>query len=458
MSSLGPEAADPVKLLEGAGVPIYLLDEDRRIVFLNAPCAAWLGIEAAALIGQKCNYHTAVEGDGAPTVAAGLCPPPQVFSGHARSGLVSYARPDGQLVYRRGHFLPLDDGADESSPVLAVLEAGDCKPDESPADDPLETQLHEAVGRFRRQMAGRFAADRLIGSSPAMTRVRAQVRAAAGTAAHVLVSGPAGSGKDHTAKAIHYGQREPGLLVPMDCAVLETNVVRSALRTLCSRSASRPAGSTLLLESVERMPGEVQAELNEMLRDDRLQMRVVSTTIRPPAELSGEGGLLAELVYRLSTLVIELPPLLSRQEDLPLLVQAAVEELNASSMRQVAGLRREAMDYLVAYPWPGNLDELSAVVRDVHQRSRGAEITPRDLPKQIYWGIDAAAHPPKSDDAIVLEEFLANVEKELIARAMRRAKNNKSKAAKLLGLTRPRLYRRLVQLGLEPPKDKPDSP
>ncbi len=116
------------------------------------------------------------------------------------------------------------------------------------------------------------------------------------------------------------------------------------------------------------------------------------------------------------------------------------------------------MDYLVAYPWPGNIDELAAIVREVHGKAQGVEITPRDLPKQIYWGVDAMAHQARGDEPIVLEEFLARVEKELIARAMRRAKNNKSKAAKLLGLTRPRLYRRLVQLGLEQPDPRGAEP
>ena len=76
-------------------------------------------------------------------------------------------------------------------------------------------------------------------------------------------------------------------------------------------------------------------------------------------------------------------------------------------------------------------------------------MTARDLPEKILWAADATAHPRRSDDPIELEQFLAGMEKELITRALRRAKGNKSKAARLLGLTRPRLYRRLIQLGLE---------
>jgi DNA-binding NtrC family response regulator len=84
-------------------------------------------------------------------------------------------------------------------------------------------------------------------------------------------------------------------------------------------------------------------------------------------------------------------------------------------------------------------------------------VTERDLSDAVRWAAHAATHPPRLDEVIVLEEFLARVEKELLARALRRAKGNKSKAAKLLGLTRPRLYRRLVALGLERPDGNQDN-
>jgi DNA-binding NtrC family response regulator len=190
-----------------------------------------------------------------------------------------------------------------------------------------------------------------------------------------------------------------------------------------------------------------------MLRAGTLRMRVVATSASPLEELVAVGQLSHELACALSTLVIELPPLAKRLDDLPLLAQAILEETNAATFRQIAGFAAEALDQLAAYPWPGNLDELAAVVRETHEKAQGSEITVHDLPKQIHWGVDVAGHP-RIDESIVLGDFLGRVEKELIARAMRRAKGNKSKAAKLLGLTRPRLYRRLVQLGFEQPEPK----
>jgi transcriptional regulator with PAS, ATPase and Fis domain len=452
MSRFRTTAADLARFLEDGAAPVYLLDEDRRIVFCNDACALWVGLAPDQLVGQQCNYHPPDEPSGAAAAASGLCPPPKVFSGRAQFARVSCTKPDGSLVYRQGHFLPLGDGQDESAPVIAVLDVADCPPDAGPDDGRGEAELHDLVRRFRHQMAGHFTAESLIGNSPLIVRARGQVELAARTNVGVLIVGPNGSGKDHAARAIHFSQREPGPLVPLACAVLETNLLRSTLRAARARNAAQRAnGGTLLLGDVDYMPPEAQEDLLAFLAGGTLGMRVVATSAQPLAEMVAEERFSHELACRLSTLVIELPPLARRLDDLPLLAQAMLEEVNATSSRQMSGFTAEALDLLAAYSWPGNVDELGAVVRESHARAQAGEVAARDLPKQIHWSLDAASHPSRADEAIVLVDFLARVEKELIARAMRRAKGNKSKAAKLLGLTRPRLYRRLVQSGLERP-------
>jgi PAS domain-containing protein len=116
-------ATDLARFLDGGAAPVYVLDEDRRIIFCNAACASWLGLKVEALLGQQCNYHAPVQSpsrDGSAdqpvSHVAGLCPPPQVFSGRATAALVTCRRPDdGQVVHRRGQFLPLARGEDERS-------------------------------------------------------------------------------------------------------------------------------------------------------------------------------------------------------------------------------------------------------------------------------------------------------------------------------------------------------
>jgi DNA-binding NtrC family response regulator len=133
-----------------------------------------------------------------------------------------------------------------------------------------------------------------------------------------------------------------------------------------------------------------------------------------------------------------------------------LEEVNLRRGKQVGGFSPEALDVLADYSWPGNVDELIDVVSSAHERCEGTEIGLRDLPHKIHLAADSAVHPRRPEETIVLDEFLARIERELLNRAMVQAKGNKSKAARLLGLTRPRLYRRLVQLGLEP--DGEDGP
>jgi DNA-binding NtrC family response regulator len=130
------------------------------------------------------------------------------------------------------------------------------------------------------------------------------------------------------------------------------------------------------------------------------------------------------------------------------LAQLSLEQANARGSKQVGRFAEEALDALAAYPWRRNLDELDEIVRQAHANAQGPQVTLDDLPPRIRLAADAAAHPRPPVETIVLEEFLADIERELIERALAQAKGNKTQAAQLLGLTRPRLYRRLVQLGL----------
>ncbi len=444
-------AVDLARLLDDSDAPIYVLDDERRIVFCNDACQRWTGVSADDLIGRQCMYHSPEDGSGLDALIAALCPPPKVFSGQPQQAVVALAGPDGQTRQRRGHFWPLSDGQDESAAVIALLEPREFV--EPPAHEaaPSDLRLHDQVRRFRQEMAQAFRFEGFLGTSPMIVRARAQIELAAASGANVVILGPRGSGKDHAARTIHYRASEPGPLVPLSCAMLETNLMRSTLRALAARNtAPRGAAGTLLLDDVEGMPTEAQADLLELLRSGALRARVIATATRPLDTLASDV-FSRELACLLGTITLVLPPLGQRLEDLPLLAQAFLEAANARPGKQIGGFSADALDFLAAYSWPGNIDELGAIVREAHDRATGGEVTLKDLPRQLHWAADAAAHPPRDAQPIVLEEFLARVERELITRAIKRAKGNKSKAAKWLGLTRPRLYRRLVQLGLEPP-------
>jgi DNA-binding NtrC family response regulator len=452
-------AADLARLLSAVPTPIYALNGERRIVYANSACAAWLSIPLEELVGPTTAYHSSPIAEVGVAKAAGLCPPPEVFSGRRMLAIVEVGHAEGQRSRRRAEFIPLGAEDDEFVAILAFVEATDLAPDaglstdESRGDAAEASALHNRLHRFHSHLRAPWQMDRLVGDSPAMTRVRAQVQLAWVSPASVLIVGPHGSGRQHVAKSIHYGQpkQEIGDLVPLSCSLVPSDVLQSAIGKMVRPPTTTPSDptATILLNDVDQLSADIQAELADLLARRALPSRIIATSACRLADLVARRQFRADLEGQLSTIEIHLPPLAERREDIPLLAQMFLEELNAEGKRQLQGFTPEALDQLAAYPWPGNIDELSGMVAEACRAAEGRLVTPRDLPQRIYVAAAAERRPRRVDDAINLSKFLAGVELELIERALRRAKGNKTKAAKLLGLTRPRLYRRMVQLGLE---------
>jgi DNA-binding NtrC family response regulator len=160
-----------------------------------------------------------------------------------------------------------------------------------------------------------------------------------------------------------------------------------------------------------------------------------------------------DLYYALTSLVIRVAPLRERLSELPLLAQHLLERLNLRGARQRSGFSPDALAALTGYDWPGNLRELARVIDAAHQTGAGDLIETDDLPADIRGHLAAAYLPPPLPPPITpLDELLTQVERRLIEHAMQRAGQNKSRAAELLGISRPRLYRRIKELNL------PDEP
>jgi len=449
MSRPRTSATQLVHVLNAASRPIYVLDEEWRVVFCNRPGLQWLGLTEADLLGVRCAYHSSDDVSPAEAAAAGLCPPP----GHATDRRFS-AAVSGPQGDRQAMFIPLG-GGDGSCPLLVIVESdpsADAVPAGEATEGPSWPQLHEQLRRVRRALAAQFRFERLVGSGLAMRRARAQAELAAQSRASLLVVGPPGSGRQHLATAIHHAaQPDAGPLIPLSCSLLSTELMESTVHALAVRQAGKQVAGSLLLNEVDQLSAEVQGDLTAMLIARPFPLRLMATARQSLLELAAAGRFRAELAAVLTTIVIELPPLAQRREDIPLLAQLFLEDLNARGEKQVAGFTPEALDRLDLYPWPGNLDELARVVAEAHAQTEDAEIDLPSLPNRLQLAADALAHPRRKEESIVLDEFLHRVERELILRALKRSKGNKAKAARLLGLTRPRLYRRMVLLGLEQP-------
>jgi len=453
-------AASLWRLLERAPQALYLVDEERRLVLMSDRCAALLEVSAEELVGRECRYHSASpelgEAESSPTVEllARLCPPPQCFCGEKCQGTIEWSGEGREARSIGARFEPLGSAEDPAGVLVWLGE---------PVDEAGETpsghaqRLHAQLQQLAAELRWRHRPESLVGTSAAARRLRTQVQLAMESAVPVTLFGPRGSGTLHVAQTVHYGRlgAEARTLHLLECGLLDADLIDATLEALVARPGV-PRGeptTTLILADVEELPSELQRDLGKLLAAGRIAARVMATSRARLSELAASGGFDARLATMLGALEIQLLPLLQRREDLPQLAQAFLERLNAIHPKQLAGFTPEALERLAGYAWPGNFDELIEVLAQVHEQVEGPYVTVRDLPRHVQLALDPAVARRPAEEPIVLDELLADVEREMIGRALKRARGNKAKAARWLGLTRPRLYRRMVQLGLEPADD-----
>jgi DNA-binding NtrC family response regulator len=474
--------ASLLALLQASDRPIYAVDDEGRIAFCNPALERWIDLAADRILGRIVEYHSeTTEGSYSSSdhsgPITGLCPPPQALAGAACSATVSCSTRDGRLRHRRADFVPLQvaqpdaeslpktKGRRISSSVLVFLEGDDMSAQELSRELSPESsadELHRAIRRFRRDQAGRHAIESLLGDSSPMRRLRSQVAAAASTGANVLITGRRGSGHAHVARAIHYlAGDEDRRLLPIRADVATAESLRRVVEALFDQraGAERP---TLLIEEIDRISSEQQRMLIDVLRRNANAFRFIATiesdsqgsATTAPDEAPTPRELDPALRDLASTISIELPRLVDRLDDLAVLAQYFLEATNRGRSKQIGGIRPEALDLLALYSWPGELDELRQIIAAAHTAATSHAVTPVDLPAVIHHAAKAAATPRRTIERIVLDDLLTSIEKEAIVRALAQTGGNKSEAAELLGLTRPRLYRRMEQLGLAPPAPK----
>jgi DNA-binding NtrC family response regulator len=241
--------------------------------------------------------------------------------------------------------------------------------------------------------------------------------------------------------------------VPIDCQVVDAERMQSTLTGLLRRQAETPGErpATALLLNVDRLKPDAQQELAGFFELPGVELHTLATARVSLQRLAAKGKFRRDLAYALSTLMIALPPLRNRAEDVPLLAHHFLEDLNAEGGRQLSGFSAAAQELLAAYPWPGDVEELAQAVREAGRKAAGTQVSPTDFSDRFHLALHAAAHPPREQESIDLDELLAAIERELLQRALATARGNKSRAAELLGINRGRLLRRLVQLGLAEP-------
>lgn len=330
-------------------------------------------------------------------------------------------------------------------------------------------RMREEVARLRRGLGDGEGFHGLIGESGPMRSLYRHIARAARAEGAVLVLGESGTGKDLVARAIHAeSERSERPFVPINCASVPTELLESeffghaAGAFTGARGARRGLfsaadGGTLFLDEISEMPLGLQAKLLRVLEDNRIRpvgsdteetvdVRVIAATNRDPEEAAAGKLLREDLFYRLEALALQLPPLRERGDDLDLLAGRFLARLCAQQGKRDLVLSEEAVDCLRAYRFPGNVRELFNALERAVTFADGRVIRPRHLPRRIIGSTrpDASPEGPTGVDTHD-QPTLQQMELRYIRQILDQVGGNKREAARILGIGRRTLYRRLEE-------------
>ena len=333
------------------------------------------------------------------------------------------------------------------------------------------TRLEARVRALSDELDSRDGFGRIVGASPAWRAILVHASKVAPTETTVLLTGESGTGKEVVARAVHRASaRSAGPFVALNCAALPEQLLESELfgyekgaftGAYASRAGrlEQAAGGTLFLDEAGETSPLVQAKLLRVLEAKEFQrlggakvlkadLRLIAATNRNLHAAIARGDFREDLYYRLSVFEIHLPPLRERPEDILLLTERFLADLSRNVGRPAPGVSRDARELLLAYTWPGNVRELRNALERAVILSEGGLVQAEHLPIAVARNSAARVASAAAVELPPGGLDLDALEKTLVGQALERAKNNRSRAAKLLGLTRAQLYTRLERYGL----------
>ncbi|UOQ51681.1 sigma-54-dependent transcriptional regulator [Hymenobacter cellulosivorans] len=364
---------------------------------------------------------------------------------------------DGVQAMKQGAFDYLTKGDSDDQLVVVVDRAV------------TKARLQRRVAELEKRVGAQYSFESMIGQAPALEQAKRTARQVAQTDATVLLEGPTGAGKELFAQAIHYGSpRRSKPFVALNCSAFPKDLLESELfgyrkgaftgaQTDKKGLLEEASGGTLFLDEIGELDVMLQAKLLRVLetqeftkigdtRPTRVNVRVVAATNRNLRQEAEQGHFRADLYYRLSVVVVAVPPLSARRSDVPLLTRFFLQHFAAKLRRRPLELMPEALQALENYGWPGNVRELKNVLE------RASILTPPDQPltvDDLPVELQLAALNSASPDAPPLDERnLRSAEKQHIQRVLLEEHGNKTETARVLGIALTTLYRKIQDYGL----------
>ena len=331
-------------------------------------------------------------------------------------------------------------------------------------------QLQQENRQLKQQLGQRFSFQSLIGHSPAMLKLISLLERIAPSQANVLITGESGTGKELAAKALHLNSDRKGHpFVPINCGAIPENLLESELfgheKGAFTGADKRKEGlfesadhGTLFLDEIGELPMGMQVKLLRVLQEREfrrvggthnipLNIRLVAATNQDLTEMIKDGSFREDLYYRLNVVSIELPPLRTRSDDIPLLINSFYERLTGKCQYQI---QKRALEVLLNYEWPGNVRELENLVERCVVLGETDELTFECLPEQVknknHNLCSAIGNLP--EEGFDLEKWLEDMERTVLLQALEKSGGVKKRAAELLGINFRSIRYRLGKLGL----------
>ncbi len=325
------------------------------------------------------------------------------------------------------------------------------------------------ISSLRRELSIEDSFQGIIGKSPAMRQVFDLIKCAAPSEAPVIIYGESGTGKELVSTALHrLGTRSKGPLITVNCAALNESLLETELfghvkgaftGADCTRVGRFEAASNgdIFLDEIGDLPLSTQIKMLRVLQEKEIEkvgdhhpvaidVRVIAATNKDLKKLMEEGRFRDDLYYRIGVIPICLPPLRERREDIPLLIDTFINRIRIKSRKQIRGMNKETLELLTGYDWPGNVRELINVIEYTFVLCTGEEIMPDHLP-----GTLTGQPQPFSIRQTNARPQSGGNGKEGLLEILKRTGGNKSEAARILGISRVTLWKRLkahdIQVG-----------
>lgn len=327
----------------------------------------------------------------------------------------------------------------------------------------MKYQAMERENRvYRQELEARYQfSENVIGKSKAMREIFEIVEKVAGYDASVLISGDSGTGKEMIAKALHFkSPRHKNHFVPVNCGAIPENLLESEFFGYVKGAFTgaltdkvglfqQAEGGTILLDEISEMSPNLQVKLLRVLQDkeirkvgavkgETIDVRILAATNKALKEEVEKGNFREDLYYRLNVVSIQLPTLQQRKEDIPLLVDCFIDKFNQRYQRQVKGIAKETLTALLNYAWPGNVRELEHVVESALTLCEGEWIETRHIQDKLpleNHGIEIQIPQEALNLKRTLEKAKGQIEREMIQRALKASHQNRTEAARLLGIS-----------------------